>query len=78
MNFTSESQSGFSTTDLTGVTPFVENLAWSVTQTAIITLVSILIIFSNVTNILVISRSISGFGITGYFLISLAFADLGE
>ena len=57
---------------------FGENLAWSVLQTTVISLVSILIIFGNVTNIAVISRSLNAFGITGYFLISLSFADLGE
>ena len=61
-----------------GIEPFGENLTWSVLQTTVISLVSILIIFGNVTNLAVLSRSLNDFGITGYFLISLSFADLGE
>lgn len=73
-----ESSSVYATTTVFESESSGDNLAWSVLQTTIISLVSILIILSNVTNIAVISRSLNDFGITGYFLISLAFADLGQ
>ena len=54
------------------------NKLWGVTQTIIITVITVLIILGNVTNIAVISSSLRSFSITGHFLISLAVADLGE
>ena len=88
---TTQTNNGFTGSDLIGSTgsgvigstsdalvAYPCNLAWGVTQTLIIIVITALIILGNVTNIVVISRSLHTFSITGYFLISLACADLGK
>ena len=67
-----------SVTEDGGLEPYPGDKLWGVTQTLIMTLVTILIIVGNLTNIVVISQSLKAFSITGHFMISLAFADLGE
>ena len=67
-----------SVTEDNGLEPYPGDKLRGVTQTLIMTLVTILIIVGNLTNIVVISQSLKAFSITGHFMISLAFADLGE
>lgn len=54
------------------------NIFGNVLATGVIILITVLILISNVSNIVIIVKARESYGVTAYLMISLALADLGK